>query len=156
MPSVSIDGYNIVSNHVYAMVGYYAPFGWYEVFNPRGLNQTQADSYMFLTFSELTDIFGSYDVGTNPGNIATVAPFGSAASHGTSGGAGASFLQHHDAPADSQRWLDTGSTNHVNSPDMQTLIELLANNQHHKLSQLTAQHEAQAAVDTLFADLTRL
>jgi hypothetical protein len=56
-----LDGHNIVANHEYAVLGGSPALGLYEVYNPWGVAQTnepiKADAIMFLTWSEITDIF---------------------------------------------------------------------------------------------------
>jgi hypothetical protein len=64
--TTTIDGYTIVSNHEYAVVGYNPGSARFFVFNPWGFANGGASDFLALTYRQITDIFDSWDDGVNP------------------------------------------------------------------------------------------
>jgi hypothetical protein len=64
--TTTIDGYTIVSNHEYAVVGYNPGSAHFFVFNPWGFGNGGASDFLALTYRQITDIFTSWDDGVNP------------------------------------------------------------------------------------------
>jgi hypothetical protein len=123
----NIDGFNIVANHEYAVVGYDSTDGTYTLFNPWGFGTSgQADEEITVTWSQITDIFLSYDQGTNPANVwltRITAP--SSVAFLLGGGAGHQTGAEHGAT--DQVFATTPAT-HLD--DLRGLTDILAENLH--------------------------
>lgn len=65
-PVRTIDLWDVVPNHEYALLNYKPSTGIYTLFNPWGTLNSNANVEIGVTWSQLTDIFLSYDTGANP------------------------------------------------------------------------------------------
>ena len=60
---VAIDGYLIAAGQTYTVLGHNPVTGLYTLYNPMGLGNNSASDVLELTYTQLRDIFSSYEIG---------------------------------------------------------------------------------------------
>lgn len=72
-PTQLIDGFQIVGNHQYSVVGYNASTDEFTLFNPHGIKATDSTGLLqHVTWGMIFDIFSGLDVGANPSHVNVV------------------------------------------------------------------------------------
>jgi hypothetical protein len=63
---VSVDGFTVVAQHEYAVLGHIKTTNQFLVFNPWGIANGGASDLLLVSYKQITDMFSSWDAGINP------------------------------------------------------------------------------------------